>query len=229
MAENNKDLQQQVNDINRKLDLVLHHVDEQRLQREKVEDLFDDVSIVGKDAFQSTVEELDKRDIELNPDDLKCLSLRFIRNIDNFSQMLSTFESMMDFVKDAGPIANEVGVDAVHKLNELDERGYFEFFRELGKVFDAVVANHSKEELRQLAENIPTILEIVKNMTDSGMLKALNHALSTYREMDSGQVKEYSLWKVFREMRSPEMKRSMGFMITFLKALYHRQSQEKEK
>ncbi|MFP4620184.1 MAG: DUF1641 domain-containing protein [Bacteroidales bacterium] len=229
MAENNKDLQQQVNDINRKLDLVLHHVDEQRLQREKVEDLFDDVSIVGKDAFQSTVEELDKRDIELNPDDLKCLSLRFIRNIDNFSQMLSTFESMMDFVKDAGPIANEVGVDAVHKLNELDERGYFEFFRELGKVFDAVVANHSKEELRQLAENIPTILEIVKNMTDSGMLKALNHALSTYREMDSGQVKEYSLWKVFREMRSPEMKRSMGFMITFLKALYHRQSQENEK
>lgn len=228
MAENNQDLQQQINDINRKLDLVLHHVDEQRLKRESVEDLLGDMSIVGKDAFQSTVSELDKRNIELNVDDLKCLSLRFIRNIDNFSQMLDTFESMMDLVKDAGPIVNEVGVDAIHKLHELDQKGYFEFMGELANIFDNVVAQYSKDDLRQLAENIPTLLEMVKNITDPKTLNAMNNAVNTFREMDTDQVQEYSLWKTFREMRSPEMKRSMGFMITFLKNLSNNQPHEKE-
>jgi len=227
MAENNQDLQQQINDINRKLDLVLHHVDEQRLKRESVEDLLEDMSIVGKDAFQSTVSELDKRNIELNVDDLKCLSLRFIRNIDNFSQMLVTFESMMDLMKDAGPIANEVGVDAIHKLHELEQKGYIDFLREVARIFDNIVTSYSPEDLRQLAENIPTLLETIKNLTDPKMVKALNNALNTYREMDTRQVEEYSLWKTFREMRSPEMKRSMGFMITFLKNLSNQQAQNK--
>ncbi|MBS3771125.1 MAG: hypothetical protein V5A47_08460 [Bacteroidales bacterium] len=223
MAENNQDLQTQINDINRKLDLVLHHVDQQRLKRESVEDLLDDMSIVGKDAFQSTVSELDKRDIELNVDDLKCLSLRFLRNIDNFSQMLSTFESVMDFVKDAEPIANEVGVDVIHKLHDLEQKGYFDFIREIIRSFDTIVTNYSREDLRQLADNIPVIMETMKNLTDPEMLKALNNAVNTYKEMDTDQVKEYSLWKTFKEMRSPEMKRNMGFMMMFLKNLSQKQ------
>jgi len=223
MAENNQDLQQQINDINRKLDLVLHHVDEQRLKRESVEDLLEDMSIVGKDAFQSTVSELDKRNIELNVDDLKCLSLRFIRNIDNFSQMLNTFESIMDLMKDAGPIANEVGVDAIHKLHELEQKGYIDFLREVARIFDNIVTSYSPEDLRHLADNIPVIMETMKNLTDPEMLKALNNAVNTYKEMDTDQVKEYSLWKTFKEMRSPEMKRNMGFMMLFLKNLSQKQ------
>ncbi|MGM0531489.1 MAG: DUF1641 domain-containing protein [Bacteroidota bacterium] len=224
MAENNQDLQTQINDINRKLDLVLHHVDEQRLKRESVEDLLDDMSIVGKDAFQSTVSELDKRDIELNVDDLKCLSLRFLRNIDNFSQMLSTFESMMDLIKDAGPVANEVGVDVIHKFHELEQKGYFDFIREVTRIFDKMVTNYSREDLRQLADNVPVIMETMKNLTDPEMLKALNNAVNTYKEMDTDQVKEYSLWKTFKEMRSPEMKRNIGFMMMFLKNLSQQQN-----
>lgn len=227
MAENNQNLQNQIDDINRKLDLVLHHVNEQRLKRESVEDLLQDASIIGKDAFQSTVAELDKRDIELNVDDLKCLSLRFIRNIDNFSQMLDTFESMMDLIKDAAPIANEAGIDVIHKFHELEQKGYFDFIREVSKVFDNIVTQYSREDIRQLADNIPVILELVKNATNPEVLNSLNNAINTYKDMDSGEVKEYSLWKTFKELRSPEMKRNMGFMIMFLKNLSRQQSQEK--
>lgn len=224
MAENNQDLQKQINDINRKLDLVLQHVDEQRLKRESVEDLLDDMSIVGKDAFQSTVAELDKRNIELNVDDLKCLSLRMLRNVDNFSQMLNTFESMMDLIKDVSPILNEMGVDVIHKFHELEQKGYFDFIWEVTRIFDNIVTNYSREEIRQLADNIPVIMETIKNLTDPEMLKALNNAVNTYRDMDPGQVKEYSLWKTFKEMRSPEMKRNMGFMMMFLKNLSQQQN-----
>lgn len=225
MAENNQDLQKQINQINQKLDQVLHHVNEQRLQRESFNDLADDLYIAGKDAFQSTVEELDKRDIEVNVDDLKNLSLRMLRNVDNFNQMLDTFESMVDLTKDAGPIINEVGVDVIHKFHAMEQKGYFDFFREATRIMDIIVSNYSPDELREMAENIPVILETMHNITQPEMLRALNNAVNTYQEIDSSQIKEYSLWKTFKEMRSPEMKKGMGFMITFLKKLSNQQPQ----
>ena len=229
MAENNQDLQRQINEINQKLDQVLHHVNEQRLQRDSFNDLADDLYIVGKDAFQSTVDELDKRDIEVNVDDLKNLSLRMLRNVDNFNQMLDTFESMVDLTKDAGPIVNEVGVDVIHKFHEMEQKGYFDFLREATRIFDNIVSNYSPEDVRELADNIVTIMETVRNMTQPDMLRAMNNAVNIYKEMDFDNVKEYSMWKAFREMRSPEMKKGIGFMITFLKNLSNQQKQQTTK
>jgi uncharacterized protein YjgD (DUF1641 family) len=65
-------------------------------------------------------------------------------------------------------------------------------------------------------------------MTQPDMLKAMNNAVSIYKEMDTQNIPEYSLWKAFREMRSPEMKRGIGFMITFLKNLSNQQAQQKQ-
>jgi uncharacterized protein YjgD (DUF1641 family) len=35
--------------------------------------------------------------------------------------------------------------------------------------------------------------------------------------MNVDQVEEYSMWKAFKELRSPEMRRGIGFIMTFLK------------
>jgi uncharacterized protein YjgD (DUF1641 family) len=37
--------------------------------------------------------------------------------------------------------------------------------------------------------------------------------------MDFDNIPEYSVWKVMKELRSPEMKKGIGFLITFLKNL----------
>jgi uncharacterized protein YjgD (DUF1641 family) len=121
-----------------------------------------------------------------------------------------------------------VGVEAIHKLHELEQKGYIDFLREVARIFDNVVASYSPEDVRQLADNIVTILETVRNMTQPDMLNAMNNAVNIYKNMDSSEIKEYSLWKAFREMRSPEMKRGIGFMITFLKNLSDQQPKEQE-
>ncbi len=223
MAENNQDLQRQINEINEKLDQVLHHVNEQRLQRESMNDLADDLYRVGKDAFQSTVDELDKRDIEVNIDDLKNLSLRMLRNVESFNQMLDTFESLVDLSRDAGPVINEMGVDVIHKLHEMEQKGYMDFLREASRIFDNIVSHYSAEEVRQLADNIVTITDTLKNMSDPSMLQAMNQTVNAYKQTSAEKIPEYSLWKTFKEMRSPEMKQGMGFMITFLKNLSRQQ------
>ena len=92
-------MQLQINEINRKLDLVLEHVEQQRLKREVVEDLVEDLSIIGKDAFQNTVVALDKAGVELDSDALASLGIKLIRNVGTFNEMMEMLESANDFMK----------------------------------------------------------------------------------------------------------------------------------
>ncbi|MCF8367520.1 MAG: DUF1641 domain-containing protein [Bacteroidales bacterium] len=217
MTEQN--IQNQIDDINRKLDIILEEVFAQKQNRESMNDLMDDLSIVGKDVFKNTVVELDKAGVELDGDALKGTVIKIIRNIGTINEALDALESFNDFIKDASPIARQVGLDTIQKMNELDQKGYIEFFRELTKIMDNIVTHFSADDVRDLADNIVIILETVKGMTQPDVLKAMNNGVEVFKHLNTKDIPEYSLWKAMKEMRSPEMKKGLGFMITFLKNL----------
>ena len=60
-----QNIQVQIDDINRKLDLILEEVFAQKQSRDSMNDLMDDLSIVGKDVFKNTVIELDKAGVDI--------------------------------------------------------------------------------------------------------------------------------------------------------------------
>ncbi len=217
MNENN--LQQQIDDINRKLDLVLEYVNDQRLKGNMVEDLVQDFSIIGKDAYNTAVEELDQHSIEIDADAMKIFFLKLLRNMNNFSVILNMFESMMDLSKDLAPLTRETSIDLIYKLHELEQKGYFEFFTSLTRVLDNIVTHYTKEDIELLADNIVTIMDTVKNLTQPDMLSAINNAVSIYKDLDPNNVPEYTLWKAMRSLNAPEMRKGLGFIITFLKGL----------
>jgi uncharacterized protein YjgD (DUF1641 family) len=213
----NTNIQTQINELNQKVDLILDHVNQQRLKADAIEDLISDFSIIGKDVYDSTVSELEDRAIEINPDELRLLGVRFLKNIKNFNNVLSTFESVTDFAQDAAPIANEMIIDFMKKLHEVEEKGYFEFLKEASKIIDNIVTNFSAEDVQLLADNIVTILNTVKGITQPEMLNSVNNALKAYGSMEMETVPEYSIWKLMRELNKPEMKRAIGFAVTFMK------------
>ncbi len=217
MSENN--IQQQINELNGKMDLLLDYVRDQKLKSETIEDLISDVSIIGKDVYDSTVDELENRQVEIDPAELTNLGISFLRNINHFVTIMDTFESVMDLTKEVGPIANEVIIDISKKLGEFEDKGYFEFIKELLKILDNIVMGFSAEDVRLLADNIVTIMSTVKQITQPDMMNSVNNAIKVYSSIQMNDIPEYSLWKAFREMNSPEMKKGLGFMITFMKNL----------
>jgi len=212
-----KALQTQIAELNQKVDLLLEYVNQQRLKTNQLEDLVSDLSIVGKDMYDSAVEELDSRMVNIDIDQVKGLFLRILRNVENMNKFLELFESMNDLMKDAGPIFNEVIIDFTKKLNELDKKGYFEFFAETGKIFDNIITHYKPEDVRELSEHVVTILETVRAATQPEMMKAINNGFKIYGSIETENIPEYSIFRVLREMNQPEMKRAMGFFITFMK------------
>ena len=234
MAKDN--IQEQINEINRKLDIVLEEVLAQRETRLSIEDLTTDLTIVGSDVFKSTVTELDNAGIEIDGEAVKQLMLKLVRNVDTLNEMFEMMERVNDLAKEVSPILHQMGLDGIHMMNEFEQKGYFEFMRETMNIFDNVVTHFSVEDVRLLADNIVyyggsyfsaedvrlladnvvTILETVKNLTQPDMLKAINSGLIVYKSIEIENVEEYSMWKAIRAMNSKEMKRGIGFMITFL-------------
>lgn len=220
---NEQNLQLQIDALNAKLDLILEEVVAQRQVRESAQDLMSDMSIIGKDAFSYTVAELDKAGVEFDGEAFKVMLIKLVGNLSKINELLDTFESVHDLIKDTSPIVHQIGLDAINKMAEFEQKGYLEFVRQLGKVGENIMTNFSAKDVSDLADNIVPILDTVKRVTQPDMLVAVNNAIAVYGSLDVDNIEEYSLWKAYRELRTSEMRRGLGFMINFLKNLAARQ------
>ena len=212
----NDNIQGQINEINRKLDLVLEEMMAQRETRQSIEDLSSDLTIVGTDFFKATVTELDNAGIEVDGEAVKQLMFKLVRNVGTLNEMFEMMESVNDLVKDASPILHQMGLDGINMMNRFEQKGYFDFMREGMNIMDNVIEHFSVEDVRMLADNVVTILETVKSLTQPDMLKAINSGLVVYKSIEVEDIEEYSIWKAIKAMNSKEMRRGIGFMITFL-------------
>jgi uncharacterized protein YjgD (DUF1641 family) len=215
---------QQLHAIQNSLDVIQAELAIAKRQREELQELKEDLSAVAKDVFQSAVVEMEDVAPFVQTGDLLLLIKRLMRNTNNISAAISQMESLLDFVEDWRPIGKELFNDGLEKLDEMDRKGYFVFFKEMTAIMDTVVTHFSSDDLRLLSQNIVTILETVKNLTQPEMLQAVNNALTVYRNIDTESIEEYSAWRAIRELRTSEMKRGLGFIITFLKNVSQEQT-----
>jgi len=218
MEENN--IQLQINEINRKLDLLLENVNEQRLKREEMDDLIEDLSIVGKDAFQNTVVALDKAGVELDSDALAGLAIKVIRNIGTFNEMIEMLESANDFMKDVSPIVRQIGLDTINKLHEFEQKGYLDYLAEMGKMLEKITENYSIEDLRNLTNNMDLIFGTVKNLTNPALLQAAEKATAVIARTNMDDtLDDKSLFRLFTELKSPEVRKTLFYSLRLLKEI----------
>lgn len=212
-------LSQQLAALDRKLDRISSEMDELRRYRLELEDLRDDLTRVAKDVFATAIEEMEEVAPFVHSGDFVHLARKLVRNTRNVTALTTQVESAMDLAKDATPLGKELFNDLLVQLDEYDRKGYFDFIRELFNVVDRVIASYSVDDVRLLADNVVAILETVKGLTQPEMLQSINNAMVVYRKLDFDSIEEVSLWKAFREINRPEMRRAIGFMITFMRNL----------
>jgi len=209
-------IQEQIRDINRKLDLILDETLVQRQNREAVNDFVDDVAVIGKDAFKQMVTQLDDAGIELDNEALRCLILRLIRNIRSMGMVIEILESFTDLARDLTPIIKQIGLDGVQKFHELEQKGYFEILNQIGRTMDALLSRYSMEDLQKLSDNLIPVADTLVNIADPNLLNKINTASKALKDINPEDVEEYSVWRLMRQMNKPEVRKSFGFIMAFL-------------
>ncbi|PLW92917.1 MAG: hypothetical protein C0592_08295 [Marinilabiliales bacterium] len=178
-----------IDTLEQKMDLILEYLQEQRQQRQVVEDLVQDVSIVSRDAFKYAVDELDNQGILIDGDQVKLMIFRFLKNIENISNLLETLNSMSDLMKDAMPIVNEVIMDVTKKLAQLEDKGVFQ-----------------------------SLGNISKNLANSDALKQLENISAALAQVKpDDKLDDKSLWKIYKDLKSQEVRSSISYLLRVVK------------
>lgn len=221
-------LELQLQSIDKKLDLISEELAVVRKQREEFNELKEDLTLIAKDVLSTTIDEFEDIAPFVQTGDFLHLLKKILRNTINITNVMMQFESALDFLEDAKPVGKELFNDILEKLNDLDQKGYFLFIKELLNVTDNVVEHFTAEDVGLLGDNVIAILETIKSLTQPEMLSALNNAVGIYQNLDTADIPQYSIWKVMRELNTPEMKKGIGFIVTFLKKITSEQDINKK-
>jgi uncharacterized protein YjgD (DUF1641 family) len=212
-----KTLEKELQDIHQKLDFISEQMLDYQQRQKEMSELKNDLSLIAKDVFDAAVDELQDVAPYFDSSDLIQLMKKLLRNTKNINRLLTQMESAEDFFSDLKPLGKQVFDQLMHTLNELDQKGYFEFFQESIKIIDTVVTSFSVEDVRLLRENIASILLTFKNMTQPEMLSTIDNALGFFRKMDITVDKDVSYFQIMKEFRNPEVKQGIIFMLEFIK------------
>ncbi|MFC2092607.1 DUF1641 domain-containing protein [Bacteroidota bacterium] len=212
-----KNMQKQIDEMNKKLDIILEEIELQKRHRREMDDLKDDLTRVGKDLYLTAVDELEEVHDHISTGDMLYLGKKVLRNVNNITKMIEQLESVTDFLHDASPLTREYILDFMKKMDEFDRKGYFEFMKESVKILDNIVTGFTVDDAKKLGDNIVLILNTVKNLTQPDMLHSINNAVAVYKKLDIEVEKEVSVFRLLKELNDPELKRGIAFSIQFLK------------
>ena len=214
-----KTMQSQIDSLNNKLDIILEEIEHQRKHRQEMEDLKDDLMRVTTGIYQSAISELEEIHDHTTGEDIFFLGKKLLRNVNTLTQTFDLLENAKGFLEDFAPVSRELVIDTMKKFDEFDRKGYFEFLKELEKIADNIVTSFTVDEVRALSENVVTILNTIKNLTQPDMLNAINNAVIVYKKLNINIEEDVSYLKLFKELKSPEMKKGLAFGIQYLKSL----------
>ena len=213
----NKKIEQQILEINQKLDFITEQMQIQQEKNREFQDLKADLNIIAKDIFETAVVELEDVAPYFDSTDMIHLMKKFLRNIRSINQMFDYVEGAYDLFRDVKPLSKDIFNELMEKLHELDQKGLFQFTGELVKIFDTILTEFSVDDVKMLRENAVSILLTVKSMTQPDMLSSMNNALGFFKKMDIEVDKDVSLFELMKKARDPEVKKGMYFMLEFVK------------
>lgn len=213
------DMQQQINDINLKLDIILNEIDKQRRLRSEMDDLKDDLMRVSKEVYDSAVLELEEVSDNIKTGDILFLFKKLLRNINNITKTFEQLENVRDFVQDAAPVSRELFNDFMMMLDEMDRKGYFRFLKEISFMTDTIVQNYSTKDVKDFGEKIINIMDTFNNLTQPEILDKINDAIEIYKNTEFEPDKKVTTMSLIRELNSPETKKALAFLIKYLKRL----------
>lgn len=217
----NKQIEQQLVEMNQKLNLIIEYLQEQKRRQQEWDELKNDLTLVGKDVFQTAVQELDEISYHFDTADLLYLLKKLLRNTRNLTKMMDQLESAIDFLHDITPLGKHILDELMENLTRLEKKGYFDFSREALKIIDTIVTSFTVEDVRLLRENIASILLTIKSFTQPQMLNTINNALNFFQKMEVMVEQDVSYWSLLKELRDPEFKRGLAFAIQFMKSMVH--------
>uniref|UniRef100_A0A832AWT4 DUF1641 domain-containing protein n=1 Tax=Desulfurella acetivorans TaxID=33002 RepID=A0A832AWT4_DESAE len=191
------DIQEKLNEVGQKLDIVLEEIYAQKTHRKSMEDLNADIMKIGESVYDIALENLEEISEYTNIDSVFYFIKKLARNIDNLTKLFNRLESLIDFWESFEPLTREIAISTQDYLDNLEKIGYFSFLKEVKNLMDNLVKNLTIDDVNSLSNTLVNTI------------KALKLA-------DAKKANELSFIGMIKLLNSKEIKTILGFFLSFL-------------
>lgn len=207
--------------LTQQMALLTADVHRREREREAFDDLRRDLTRVSEGAMELASRELET--LEADPADVVRLLRRFVEAAPTLERALVALDQMSELFDDVAPLAPSMMTSAASRLEELQRRGYFDMATAAVAVVDRVVTNFDEDDVAQLGENVVTMLETLKEITQPEMLAMASHVVDAVRRqqhvVELEPEEPPSLWALLRQLRDPDVRRGMARALGTLQAV----------
>lgn len=195
----------------------------ERQRRQAWDELRDDLAPIATEVMDYAGRELE--DITSTSDlaDLVSLARQLARSAGTIERSLRALDAVDELASDVVPVATAAVAKATSVLAQAEEAGYVGFARSSMGVVDKVVTSFSGEDVDRLGDNIVSILEMVKELTQPEMVALFTRMIEAVERqhdaIESEPEHPPSLWQLARQVRDPDVRRGMGRALNTLRAV----------
>ncbi len=210
------ELAEQIERMSAQLDIIVAETLAQRQAREKWVELSDTLVPVTRGAMDVATRELDDLSDDVTADDLVRFARTAARSLPKLEALMAQLDSLSELLHTLNSLSGAAMGKATEVLAVADEKGYFAFAREGSKIADRVVTEFSEEDVQALGDNVVTILNAVKEMTQPEVMGLVQRTAISVQDVEEAHIEPPSMFALLKQMRDPQTRRGLARVMTML-------------
>lgn len=187
-----------------------------RAAREQWQELAQTLVPVARGAMEVATRELSDLQDDVSIDDVARLARTTARAVPTLEVLLAQLGSLSELGHEVNSLSAAGMARLTDVLQTAEERGYFMFARQGAAIADRVVTAFDEEDVEALGDNVVTILNAVKELTQPEVMALVNRTALTIQEVEDTPIEPPSVLALLKSMRDPQTRRGLARVLSML-------------
>jgi uncharacterized protein YjgD (DUF1641 family) len=196
--------------------VMAEQVAEAAAAREQWSELVETLIPVSRGAMDVATRELGELEADVTIDDLTRFARTTVRAVPQMEGLVGQLGSFSELGHEVTSISGAGMAKLTEVLQAAEDKGYFMFAREGAAIADRVVTTYTEDDVRALGDNVITILNAVKELTQPEVMALLNRTALTIQEVEDAQIEPPSAFALLKSMRDPQTRRGLARVLSML-------------
>jgi uncharacterized protein YjgD (DUF1641 family) len=184
--------------------------------REQRAELIETLGPVSRDAMDLATRELATLEQDVTIEDVTRFARTTVRSVPQLTVMLDQLGSFSELGQEVTSISGAGVAKLTDVLQAAEDKGYFMFAREGAAIADKIVTNYTEDDVRALGDNVVTILNAVKELTQPEVMALLNRTALTIQEVEDTPMEPPGMLSLVKSMRDPQTRRGLARVLSML-------------
>jgi uncharacterized protein YjgD (DUF1641 family) len=202
--------------MNARMEVMAEQVAEAAAAREQWAELIETLIPVSRDAMGMATRELAELEQDVTIDDVTRFARTSARSVPQLTSLMGQLGSFSELGAEVTSISGAGVAKLTDVLQAAEDKGYFMFAREGAAIADKIVTTYSEDDVRALGDNVVTILNAVKELTQPEVMALLNRTALTIQEVEDTPMEPPGMLALVKSMRDPQTRRGLARVLSML-------------